>query len=251
MDGLASTLPKDATTLGLVFAAMGLLAAIETMVPLRAQERRRGGRLGTNAGLTLTTLALNVAIGGALSAVLHALHVRGFGLLPHLSQDGALAIAAGVFALDFATWMAHVAMHAVPLLWRIHRVHHADPCVDVTTTLRQHPLEVVVRHAFLAPVACLLGVGVGAFALYRAASVACGLLEHANVRVPRRVARALELVTTWPDMHKIHHSRDPAETDTNYGNLFSCFDRVFATHTPSESARSVRYGLDDPGVSSA
>jgi sterol desaturase/sphingolipid hydroxylase (fatty acid hydroxylase superfamily) len=135
-------------------------------------------------------------------------------------------------------------MHRSPAFWRFHRVHHADPTVDVTTTIRQHPGEGVIRYAFLTACAVGLGASPGAFAVYRLWSALHGLVEHANVRLPRWLDRALLLVVTTPYSHKVHHSRVVAETNTNYGNIFSVFDRVCATFTPSARGENVTYGLD-------
>jgi sterol desaturase/sphingolipid hydroxylase (fatty acid hydroxylase superfamily) len=124
-------------------------------------------------------------------------------------------------------------------------VHHSDPAVDVTTTIRQHPGEGVIRYVFMAAFAIALGAPPAAFAVYRVWSVVNGLLEHANLRVPRRLDAALALVVTSPNMHKVHHSRVPSETDTNYGNVFSFFDRLFGTFTPTERGERIAYGLED------
>jgi sterol desaturase/sphingolipid hydroxylase (fatty acid hydroxylase superfamily) len=142
-------------------------------------------------------------------------------------------------------------MHKLPALWRYHSVHHSDPAVDVTTTVRQHPGESLIRYAFLGAFAIALGPGPAAFGIYRAWSALNGLFEHANVRMPLWLDWLLSLVTTWPHMHKIHHSRRPEQTDTNYGNIFSLWDRLFATFTPSRQGTDVHYGLDgldDPAI---
>jgi sterol desaturase/sphingolipid hydroxylase (fatty acid hydroxylase superfamily) len=157
------------------------------------------------------------------------------------------AVAAGIVsfvALDFATYGAHVAMHKVPFLWRVHRVHHSDPVLDVTTSVRQHPIESAWRYFALALCAVALGVGPAAFAVYRLVSAVTALLEHANVRMPRRLDRCLSWVTTWPGMHKIHHSRVQAQTDSNYGNVLSCWDRLFRTFTPVDRVDALECGLD-------
>src|SRR5262249_59116441 len=104
--------------------------------------------------------------------------------------------------------------------------------------------EGVIRYAYMAAFACALGASPGAFAVYRSWSALNGLLEHANVRVPPWLDSVLSLITTWPNMHKVHHSRTATETNTNYGNIFSLFDRLFWTFTPSEPRASVSYGLD-------
>jgi sterol desaturase/sphingolipid hydroxylase (fatty acid hydroxylase superfamily) len=116
--------------------------------------------------------------------------------------------------------------------------------VDVTTTIRQHPGESLIRYAFMAAFAVVLGPGPAAFALYRAASALNGLLEHANLRAPLWLDSLLSLVTTWPHMHKVHHSRRREETDTNYANLFSLWDRLFGTFTPPCRGTRIAYGLD-------
>jgi hypothetical protein len=149
-----------------------------------------------------------------------------------------------VLGLDFSFYVAHVSMHGLHGFWRFHRVHHSDPAVDVTTTIRQHPGEGVIRYAFLGTFAFALGASPGAFAVYRALSALNGLLEHANVRVPLWLDGMLSLVTTWPNMHKVHHSRAASETNTNYGNIFSLFDRLFSTFTPPSHGVNVSFGLD-------
>jgi sterol desaturase/sphingolipid hydroxylase (fatty acid hydroxylase superfamily) len=123
-------------------------------------------------------------------------------------------------------------------------VHHSDPVVDVTTTIRQHPGESLIRYAAVAACTLALGASPAAFAIWRTWSALWGLLEHANVRVPRALDGLLTLVVSTPNMHKVHHSRLPVETDTNYGNLFSLFDRAFRTFTPSARGPSVACGLD-------
>jgi sterol desaturase/sphingolipid hydroxylase (fatty acid hydroxylase superfamily) len=149
-----------------------------------------------------------------------------------------------VAALDLSFYAAHVSWHRIPGLWRFHAVHHSDPEVDVTTTIRQHPVESLLRFAVMAATAVLVGPSPAAFFAYRAAAALIGLLEHANLRAPRRLDAALSWITTWPYMHKIHHSRLAHQTDTNYGNLLSVWDRLFGTFTPSHHGAQVRYGLE-------
>lgn len=231
-------------TIGVLLGAMALVAVVEAIVPLHARGRWHRAHLAPNLALTLVTFATNGVFNAAVLLLLAWLGGRGFGLLRWVPLGPVPAGVAAVVLLDFSYWVAHVAMHKVPVLWKVHRVHHSDPAVDVTTTIRQHPLEGVVRYAFLAAFAGALGVGLGAFAVYRAWSALNGLLEHANIRVPRWLDRALSWVTTWPNLHKVHHSRDVHETDTNYGNIFSWFDRLFATYTPPERGETVVTGLD-------
>jgi sterol desaturase/sphingolipid hydroxylase (fatty acid hydroxylase superfamily) len=235
---------SNLSTVAALVAAMVVVALLESAMPLHRRGPWHRAHLGPNLALTLITFATNVFFNAALVAVLARLQAGGFGLLRWWGLGPIAAGAVAVVALDFSYYVAHVAMHKVPAFWRVHRVHHSDPVVDVTTTIRQHPAEGLIRYAFMAACACLFGVGLGAFAVYRVWSAFAGLLEHANIRIPRRLDAALSLVTTWPNMHKVHHSRDARETDTNYGNIFPWFDRLFATFTPSQRGESIAYGLD-------
>ena len=247
----SSALTTPAGTVGLILAAMAAIALLETAIPLKARGRWQRAHLAPNLALTFLTFATNALFSAALVMAVDRLRASGFGLLPLLSPAPWLELAIVLVVLDFAFYVTHVSMHKLPFFWRFHSVHHADPAVDVTTTIRQHPGESVIRYAFLAAFACVLGPSPGAFAVYRAAVALNGLLEHANLRVPARLDRLLALVTTWPNLHKLHHSRDAVETDTNYGNLLSLWDRLFSTFTPSREAAHVVYGLaglDDPAT---
>ena len=232
------------TTVLIILAAMALTALLELLIPLHARGRAGRAHLGPNLALTFITFATNAVFNIALVATLFWLQAHGLGLLNGIALPGFLCVAIVLLALDFSYYVAHVAMHKIPAFWRFHAVHHSDPEVDVTTTIRQHPGESVIRYVFLAAFAFALGAGPGAFAVYRLASVLNGLLEHANLRAPLWLDRALSLVTTWPHMHKLHHSRSAAQTDTNFANLFSCWDRAFGTFTPSRFGTNVSYGLD-------
>jgi sterol desaturase/sphingolipid hydroxylase (fatty acid hydroxylase superfamily) len=239
-----SSLLSNLASVGWILGAMILVAALEAVVPLRAQRRASRAHRVPNLALTAIAFATNALLGGGLALALAWLEERGFGLLYAVALPAPLAMLLVVVALDLAFYAAHVALHAHPALWRLHRVHHSDPAIDVTTTVRQHPGETLVRFAFLAAGAAALGASPAAFAIYRAASALNGLLEHANIRLPQRLDAWLCLVLVTPDMHKVHHSRTPSETDTNYGNILSVFDRVFSVFTPSPRGREVAYGLE-------
>jgi sterol desaturase/sphingolipid hydroxylase (fatty acid hydroxylase superfamily) len=235
---------SSAAPVGLVLAAMAVVVWIETAIPLHARGRWNRAHLRPNLALTFIAFATNALLNAALVMALTRLSSLGFGLLNAFPLRPWLGVAAVVLALDFSSYAAHVAMHKIPTLWRFHRVHHCDPAVDVTTAIRQHPGEGLIRYAFMAAFAIALGAGAGAVAVYRVASALSALLEHANVRLPLWIDRLLSLVVTWPGVHKVHHSRDPRYTDTNYGNLVSVWDRLFATFTPVERGAKVAYGLD-------
>jgi sterol desaturase/sphingolipid hydroxylase (fatty acid hydroxylase superfamily) len=249
MDQLETTFANAAA----ILAGMAALSLLEAAIPLHARGRLGRAHLAPNLALTVLGFATNALLDAGLVAALVWLEPRGFGLLPRLALPPLATGVLVVLALDFAFYVAHVAMHRIPALWRFHRIHHSDPAVDVTTTVRQHPGESVIRHAFLAAFAIPLGASAASFALYRAASVLSALLEHANLRLPPRLDTLLSLVFTWSNLHKLHHSRDVRFTDTNYGNVVSWWDRLFATFTPARLGANVRYGLDgldDPATQS-
>lgn len=227
-----------------ILAAMAALAVVEVVVPLRARGAAGRAHLAPNAALTGLTIAINALFGGALALALAALHASwpGFGAAS-LLPAGARGLAV-VLALDFTFYVAHRAMHASPAFWRYHRVHHCDPAVDVTTTIRQHPGETVIRYAFTSVAALALGALPEELLAYRSAVALFGLLEHANVRAPAWLDAALSLVFSWPTLHKVHHSRDARLSDTNYGNITSIWDRLLGTFTPAHLGRDIDYGVD-------
>jgi sterol desaturase/sphingolipid hydroxylase (fatty acid hydroxylase superfamily) len=231
-----------------VLGAIAVAALVEAAIPLREHAHSRA-RLGGNLALCLLALALYSLLGAALVVPLAELHARGAGALGALALPAPAALAVTILALDLSAYAAHVAMHRSPALWRFHRVHHGDRAVDVTTALRQHPGETLIRFSFLAAFAVALGASPAAYAIYRSASAFMALFEHANIRLPRRVDSILSLAIASPNLHKVHHSRDVRFTDTNYGNIFSLWDRLARTFTPARFGTDVAYGLDeDDGV---
>ncbi|HZR80313.1 MAG TPA: sterol desaturase family protein [Candidatus Binatia bacterium] len=240
----AEALIQSLGTIAGLLALMAVVALVETIVPLHRRGRVHRRHLAPNLALTFITFATNLVFNLALVAALVRLDADGVGLLNRLALPWPAEAALVLVVLDFSFWVAHRAMHALPLFWRFHRVHHADPEVDVTTTIRQHPGESVIRYVFMAAFALPLGASPAAFAVYRAWSAINGLFEHANVPMPRRLDGLLSAVVTTPNMHKVHHSRAVHETDTNYGNVFAFFDRLFGKFTPSERGLTIAYGLE-------
>ncbi len=136
-------------------------------------------------------------------------------------------------------------MHVWPVMWRFHQIHHSDPFVDVTTTYRTHPVETVWRFIFAIVPVWILGLPAQAVVIQRLLQATNGVLEHANVRMWPPLERVLSLIWVTPNVHKIHHSRQVAEANSNYANLLTIYDRVLGTFTPAEPATSVVYGLDN------
>lgn len=226
-----------------VVALMAVLALAEAILPFQRRPADRRDTATTNLALMATVFIVNWALASA-TTLLPSLHPSG--LLARLGLPAGLEMIVGIVLLDFFSgYLAHRAMHGSALLWRVHRVHHADPFVDVTTSYRTHPIETAWRYLFAAVPAVVLGLPVAVIVLQRVLGALNALVEHVNVRLWRPLDAALSWVWVTPDMHKLHHLRAQPETDSNYGNLLSIHDRLFGTFTPTGRAGTLVYGLDD------
>lgn len=223
----------------LLLGLMAVAALIEAWIPFRARGTRG---VAPNLGLTALFFAINLVVTVPFVVAAQRLAQSGYGPLNALPAG--VALIAGILVLDFSAYLVHVLMHKVGWMWRFHRVHHSDTLVDVTTAYRQHPVETVFRFAFTAAPALALGASPAAITLYRTLSGISAVIEHANVRLPAWLDRAMRALIVSPLLHKVHHSRAATETDSNYGNIFSVFDRACGTFTPAERAHAVRYGLE-------
>jgi len=168
-----------------------------------------------------------------------------FGVLYIINMPLWLTALLGVIVLDLFTYAAHVLMHKSWIGWQFHRVRHSDFEVNVTTAFRQHPGETVWRILWYALAIAVFGIPLWVFLVYLTISTLNAQLEHTNIRVNDFLDRVLRLVIVTPNMHKTHHSRDQIETDSNYANIFSIWDRIFRTYTPTVDFSRLRYGLDD------
>jgi sterol desaturase/sphingolipid hydroxylase (fatty acid hydroxylase superfamily) len=234
------------TSVAVILSVMAAVAILEAAVPLFARPATLTGRRSANLAMAIQALLFTYLLTSAIAIVSLLLPTVSPGLMAGTGMPEALQFLLGIVALDFAYgYLAHRAMHVSPALWKYHRVHHSDAFVDVTTSYRTHPAEITWRHAFLFCTVWLLGVPVAAVVAFRVLSAVNGILEHANIRVGPALDSTLSRVWVTPNMHKIHHSRARAETDSNYGNILSLHDRVFGTFVPTERAFSVAYGLDD------
>jgi sterol desaturase/sphingolipid hydroxylase (fatty acid hydroxylase superfamily) len=231
-------------TIGLIVVAMVVLSLIEALIPLRARGPWNRRHLSANLGLTVVTFATNLLLNIPVLIGLFWLQARGWGLFNVLDLPPLVELGGAVVILDFAWYVTHVSMHRTAGLWRFHAVHHSDLAVDVTTTIRQHPGESLIRYAFLAAFAFSAGASPAGFAVYRLWSAVHGLFEHANLKLPQWLDTAITWLFSSPNMHKVHHSRDQRLTDRNYGNIFSTWDRLFGSFTPARFGLEVDYGLD-------
>jgi sterol desaturase/sphingolipid hydroxylase (fatty acid hydroxylase superfamily) len=190
---------------------------------------------------TLSWLPALSMIGVALLAERH-----GWGLLNRHAVLPAVAIAVSIVAIDLAGYLLHRLEHHSRLLWRIHRLHHSDPDVDVTTTYRFHPFEVVLRAAVSAVVTIGVGVPVIAAALYELIATLTSVLSHANVKLPHTLVAACGWVVITPDIHRTHHSIDRDDSNSNFSVCLSCWDRLFGTSrsAPKRGYENMIFGTE-------
>lgn len=236
-----------------VFAAMAVLELWHPRLERpELQKALKARRWLTNLSiLVLSSLSLRLIFPVAATGAALWAGARGYGLLPALSIPPLVAGVIAFVVLDFAIWLEHVAFHKVPLFWRMHRVHHADPGVDLTTALRFHPLEIIVSMAWKIAIIVALGAPAVAVLLFEIVLNAAAMFNHANLRLPPRLDRALRPLIVTPDMHRIHHSTERSETDSNYGFNLAIWDRLFSTYTdrPRRGDEAIETGLTDYGRS--
>jgi sterol desaturase/sphingolipid hydroxylase (fatty acid hydroxylase superfamily) len=204
-----------------------------------------GGRMIVNFSLPVTAalVALIVPFGVTTAAVIaERAH---WGLFNQLAAPPLIIFIAALLSRTGLGYLVHRLSHSVPLLWRLHKVHHSDPHVDVSLALRHHPLELLPGLAGYALGTLLLGLPVWSVALVEALLIAAGYSDHLDVRLPPRSARLLRAIFVTPDVHHLHHSAARAQTDSNYGSLLILWDRLFGSYRPPDRETVSRYGLDD------
>ncbi len=227
-----------------IFAAMLLW---ELLAPRRPLAVARAQRWSSNLGLmVINTVALRLlfpaaAVGFALSA-----DALGFGLFHWLAWPPLLELILAVLLLDLAIYGQHVLMHRVPLLWRLHRVHHADLDFDLTTAVRFHTLEILLSMLIKWGVILLLGPAALAVLIFEVLLNGMAVFNHANVSLPPRAEPAVRALFVTPDMHRVHHSVIVRETNSNYGFNLSLWDRLFRTYTaqPARGHDGMTIGLE-------
>ena len=168
----------------------------------------------------------------------------GLGVLPRLGLPSWFGLAAGVLFLDLFSYLLHRLSHIVPLLWRVHAVHHADPEVDATTGFRHHPGEIVFTTVSILAAIFLLGIPTSAVVIYISIASFFQIAQHANTAVPSALDRVLRHAVITPDVHRIHHSQDPVEGNRNFGQVLICWDRLFGTYLPRANDSELLFGLD-------
>ena len=225
---------------GVFLGLFVLFAMTESMLPRRPRSQPRSTRWFTNWGITIanTVLLRLMSFGLPLLAVGAATHAtaQGWGLFNALTLPFWVEVIAAILILDFIIWAQHLITHKVPLLWRLHRVHHADVDMDVTTAIRFHPVEIALSMLIKIGAVYLLGPAALAVILFEIILNGTAMFNHANIRLPLWLDAIVRRVMVTPDMHRVHHSVHRHEHDSNYGFALSIWDRLFGTYIPQPAA---------------
>ncbi len=226
-----------------VFAAMALW---EVLAPRRSLRISRARRWPHNLGLVaFNTVLLRLLFPAAAVGVASLAAQQGWGLLNYYRAPFGVAVIVALVLMDLAIYLQHVMVHAVPLLWRLHRVHHADLDYDVTTGARFHPLEIVLSMLIKFATIVLLGAPAVAVLLFEVVLNAAAMFNHGNVGLPAPLDRVLRWFLVTPDMHRIHHSVEDDEANSNFGFNLSWWDRLFGTYRdqPRRGQRGMVIGI--------
>jgi len=223
------------------------VAAWEALAPRRRRMVSRWVRWPGNLGIVaLNTVLLRAAFPVAAVGLAALGEQRGWGLLNIVAIPGWARIVLAVLLLDLAIYLQHVMFHAVPALWRLHRMHHADLDFDVTTGARFHPIEILLSMAIKLGVVAALGAPAVGVIVFEVLLNATAMFNHGNVAIPERLDRVLRWMVVTPDMHRVHHSVVPHETNSNFGFSLPWWDRLLGTYRaqPAAGHEGMTIGLD-------
>ncbi len=233
---------EPAIRMGFFVGVFALVALCELVAPQRRLTMSKALRWSSNLGLVvLNTVLLHLMFPLAAVGMAAFSAANGWGLLNHFHVPFWLAVPLAVIAMDFVIWLQHVMVHAVPVLWRLHRVHHADPDYDLTTGARFHPIEIALSMLIKIATIAVLGPPVLAVVIFEVVLNAAAMFNHGNIRLSAGLDRVLRWVIVTPDMHRVHHSVEEDETNSNFGFNLPWWDRLFGTYR--EQPRAGQLGM--------
>jgi sterol desaturase/sphingolipid hydroxylase (fatty acid hydroxylase superfamily) len=217
--------------LGFFLGIFAIVALWEVFAPRRALTVSKLLRWSSNLGLVvLNTVVLRLIFPLAAVGLAAFAAANGWGVLNHFEVPFWVAVPLAVIAMDFVIWLQHVMVHAVPALWRLHRVHHADLDYDLTTGARFHPLEIILSMLIKFATIVVLGPSVLAVVIFEVLLNGTAMFNHGNIRLPLAIDRVLRWFVVTPDMHRVHHSIEDDETNSNFGFNLPWWDRLFGTY---------------------
>ncbi len=216
---------------GLFLSLLVLFILAESLSPKRRRVFGRLKRWRTNFGITIVN-TITIKLLGPVTAIATAGYASHYqlGFFNHIDLSIGIEFFLTLIVLDFAIYIQHVATHKIPVLWRLHKVHHSDRDIDTSTALRFHPIEIVLSMVYKCAVVLALGPAAFAVLTFEAILNGCAMFNHSNLHIPAWFDKYLRLFIVTPDMHRVHHSVRPEETNSNYGFSLSLWDRVFRTY---------------------
>lgn len=230
---------------GILIGGLVVFWVLEGTLPLFSFKYKKVRHAGLNLFFTLCTMIIGFGLAGVLLAASDFVSEKQFGLLYLIEMPLWAQLLVGLLLMDLiGAYFIHWTEHKVKWMWKFHVVHHSDTTVDVTTGLRHHPGETVFRISFTILSVILIGAPMWIIMFYQSMSVLFAHITHANINMPKSVDRALSWVFITPLMHKVHHHYKQPLTDTNYGNIFSFWDRIFGTFAQVDDTKALVYGVD-------
>jgi len=224
------------------FGMLVLIGLWEVVAPRRALTISKAVRWTNNLGLVfLNSFIVRVIFPAAAVGVAQLASEKGWGLFNYYDVPYWYGVIAAVIIMDFVIYIQHVMVHAIPMLWRLHRVHHADPDYDVTTGSRFHPIEILLSMLIKFATILLLGPAVIAVIIFEIMLNATAMFNHGNIGLPKVVDKVMRWFLVTPDMHRVHHSVEDDETNSNFGFSLTWWDRIFGTYR--EQPRGGQIGM--------
>lgn len=230
---------------GILLGGIVMFWILEGIIPLYSFNYKKGRHAFLNLLFTTTTAIIGFGFAFLLLKSTEIVNENKFGFVHLFDFPIVFQVIISLLILDLiGAYLVHLIEHKVPWMWKFHVVHHSDKNVDVTTGLRHHPGETVFRILFTILGVYVSGASIGMVMLYQSISVLFAHITHANISLPKNLDRIVSYILVTPNMHKVHHHFKLPLTDTNYGNIFSIWDRLFGTYSYVDDSKSIVYGID-------
>ncbi|WP_298778400.1 sterol desaturase family protein [uncultured Polaribacter sp.] len=227
-----------------IFICISANWIVELIIPLVKFDYKKWKHAGVNMVFLAMDVSLNLIFGVLSVGIFVWLSTNNFGVLNMIDLPIWVELLIAIAALDFsAQYLVHYLLHKVPFMWRFHMIHHSDTTVDATSATRHHPGDYAFREIFALIVIIIFGVPLAYYLFYRMATVFFSYFTHANFYMPKKLDKIISYIFVTPNMHKFHHHHVMPWTDTNFGNIFSIWDRMFGTLT-YDDPKKVKFGLD-------
>jgi sterol desaturase/sphingolipid hydroxylase (fatty acid hydroxylase superfamily) len=240
MESIIATLEQGIPLI--IIVLLTIFMTLESWMPYIEVSAYRKKQRWHNVGNLVVSFALNALLSGVISYSLTIATHSHFGLMPFFNVPPIIALLAGVFLSDLNGYAAHRLYHKLPLLWRFHRVHHSDIELDASSALRLHPFEFLFQATTQATILPLLGVSNTSFVIYVTLSLPLFIINHANIKYPNWYEKYVSFVFVTPNWHRVHHSSLQTETDANFADVFTLWDRLFSTHK-TKQPEDIHFGL--------